>query len=66
MTNAERIRHMTDEELARLLVKVYINSVLDFFEENPILGKIEPPGEEEQKEMNSTYLKLLQEKATND
>lgn len=67
MTYAERIRQLTDEELACYLIKVQINGVLEFFSCNfGSFGQIAPPGEETQKEMEETMLKLLQQEAPDD
>lgn len=64
MTNAEKIRQMTDEQLACYLTRIQISSVLDFLAEN--IGKIEPPSEETRKKLKEAVLKKLQQEVVDD
>lgn len=64
MTNAEKIRQMTDEQLACYLTRIQISSVLDFLAEN--IGKIESPSEETRKKLKEAVLKILQQEAADD
>ena len=64
MTNADKIRQMTDEELACYLTRIQIRSVLNFFADN--FGEIEPPVEETRKELKKAMLKILQQEAPDD
>ena len=64
MTNAEKLRQLTDEQLACYLIRIQINSVLDFFADN--FGEIAPPGEETRKELQNAMLKVLQQEAPDD
>lgn len=64
MTNAEKIRQLTDEELACYLTRIQISSVLDFFADN--FEEIAPPGEEKRKELKEAILKILQQEVVDD
>lgn len=64
MTNAEKIRQLTDEELACYLTRIQISSVLDFFADN--FGEIAPPREETRKELQEAILKVLQQEVVDD
>lgn len=61
MTNAEKLRQLTDEQLAFYLTRFQIRSVIDFCSDNFV--KIPPPEEETRKEMEKAILKLLQQEA---
>lgn len=63
MTVAEKIRSLTDEELARWLTKLCIDYVALFFKTNYQSANFNLPTEEQRNEMSEGFLESLKQEA---
>lgn len=63
MTVGDKIRSLTDEELARWLVNLRIDYVEQFFKANFIPSMFKPPTKEQRKELFENLLEILRREA---
>lgn len=63
MTVSEKIRSLTDEELARWLGNLCIDYVEQFFKANFIPSMLKPPTKEQRKELFENFLEILRQEA---
>ena len=66
MTNGDKIRSLTDEELARWLTKLCIEYVELFFNTNFPSANFKLPTEEQRNKMNESFLEELKKEVVDD
>ena len=66
MTNGDKIRQMSDEELSAWLTKFCVEYVKLLFEVNPHLGSFAQPKDADVESVRLSILELLQEEVQED